>query len=132
MKDICRGTILHRFFTTTIPPKHKFFVVIGEDDSHYVGYFFVNSRVNQYVYRHQPMLDMQIMIKRSDYAFLAYDSYIGAHELNTISKSVLLSELTDGQTEIKGSLTAKDMDCLLKNARESDIFSQYEKDTYFN
>lgn len=38
-KAINRGDIYHRFFTTTIPPKDKFFVIIGEDEKNYVGYY---------------------------------------------------------------------------------------------
>ena len=131
MKGICRGTILHRMFETTIPPKAKFFVVVGEDTNRIVGYFFINSNINRYVQRQQLLLDMQMPIKRNDYPFLAYDSFIGAHELKTISKSTLAEELQSGNTTIKGRLTVVDMNRLLEAARSSDIFSQYEKDTYF-
>ena len=118
-------------FETTTPPKQKFFVVVGEDADCIVGYFFINSNINRYVQRQKLLFDMQMQIKRSNYPFLAYDSFIGAHELKTISKTTLSNELQSGETQIKGRLTDDDLNRLLDFARSSDIFSQYEKDTYF-
>ena len=131
MGDICRGTILHRLFQTTTPPKPKFFIVIGESETHIVGYFFINSNVNRFVQRNEAFFEMQMPIKRSDYPFLRYDSFVGAHELNMIDKSVLSTELGTGATTIKGRMKLEDVNRLLATARTSDLFSQYEKDTYF-
>lgn len=130
MKGICRGTILHRMFETTTPPKPKFFVIIGESETHVIGYFFINSNINNYVQRRK-FYDMQMPIKRNEYPFLKYDSFIGAHELNMIDKSLLAEELASGETSIKGCLNIEDMDRLLEAAKASDLFSPYEKDTYF-
>lgn len=130
MKGICRGTILHRMFETTTPPKPKFFVIIGESETHVIGYFFINSNINNYVQRRK-FYDMQMPIKRNKYSFLKYDSFIGAHELNMIDKSLLAEELASGETSIKGCLNIEDMDRLLEAAKASDLFSPYEKDTYF-
>lgn len=102
MKGICRGTILHRMFETTTPPKPKFFVIIGESETHVIGYFFINSNINNYVQRRK-FYDMQMPIKRNEYSFLKYDSFIGAHELNMIDKSLLAKELASGETSIKGA-----------------------------
>lgn len=132
MKDIVRrGTVLHRMFETTIPPKSKFFVVVGESETHLVGFFFVNSGINQYVQRNQAYFDMQMSIKQSIYQFLKYDSFIGAHELKMIDKSILMTELKTGKTTIKGYLTREDMEMLLNAVRNSQLFSKVEKDTFF-
>ena len=131
MKGICRGTILHRMFETTTPPKPKFFVIIGESETHVIGYFFINSNINNYVQRRKDFYDMQMPIKRNKYSFLKYDSFIGAHELNMIDKSLLAEELASGETSIKWCLNIEDMDRLLEAAKASDLFSPYEKDTYF-
>ena len=131
MKDICRGAILHRMFDTTTPPKPKFFVVIGENETHFIGYFFINSKINNYVQRKKDFYDMQMPIKRSEYTILKYDSFIAAHELNILDKSLLSEELISGETSIKGCLHAEDMNRLLEAAKTSDLFSPYEKETYF-
>lgn len=131
MKNVFRGAILHRWFSTTIPPKDKFFVIIGEDETRFVGYFFINSNINRFVQRCPAFFEMQMPIKQSDYPFLRYDSFIGAHELNMIDKSELMTELNTGATTLKGQMKLEDMDRLLAAARASELFSPYEKDTYF-
>ena len=131
MKGICRGAILHRMFETTIPPKPKFFVVIGESETHIIGYFFINSNINNYIRRETDVYNLQMPCKRSEYPFLSYDSFIAAHELNVLDKSLLSEELTSGKTSIKGCLNTEDMTRLIEAAKTSDLFSPYEKDTYF-
>lgn len=69
-KAINRGDIYHRFFITTIPPKDKFFVIIGEDEKNYVGYFFINSNIPRCVVQNEEKYSMQFPIKTSDYSFL--------------------------------------------------------------
>ena len=94
MKGICRGAILHRMFETTIPPKPKFFVVIGESETHIIGYFFINSNINNYIRREPDFYNMQMPIKRSEYPFLRYDSFIAAHEFTELDNPFLFEDLT--------------------------------------
>lgn len=65
---------------------------------------------------------MQMPIKRSEYPFLKYDSFIAAHELNILDKSLLSEELISGETSIKGCLHAEDMNRLLEAAKTLDLF----------
>lgn len=127
MKAAKRGDIFLRHFTSTKPPKDKFFVVIGEDESGLVGFFFINSNINQFVQRHKLMLDMQMPIKPENYGFLKYFSYVAGHELAYISKELLISELESGRMQMKGRLTETDLDMLLDAALESPLFSEHEK-----
>lgn len=90
MKAVRRGDIFHRFFNGTTPPKNKFFVVVGEDDEYYVGYFFINSNINSYVQRHEHMFNMQMPLYVSDYPFLQHTSFVAAHSLAKIAKRALL------------------------------------------
>lgn len=130
MRAICRGDIFHRFFDTTIPPKYKFFVVVGEDSKNYVGYFFINSNINQFVSRNKEMSDMQMPLKPENYPFLKYVSFIGGHQLAFLKKSELIEELSSGKTQIKGHVNDDDIQILLDAALESPLFSAKEKE-YF-
>lgn len=125
-----RGDIFHRYFSTTKPPKYKFFVIIGEDEDKYVGYFFINSNINDYIRRNDEMFNMQMPIKPNDYEFLDHLSFIDAHELSILKKSDLIKELSVGTTQMKGHLNADDLDRLLDAALVSPLFSEREKD-YF-
>lgn len=127
MIAVKRGDIFHRFFNTTIPPKWKFFVIVGEDRKNYVGYFFINSNINNYVFSREAMRDMQLPIKPSDYAFLDHVSFISGHSLSKLSKSELIEELSRGEAQFKGRMRPEDMKLLLNAALESPLYSDHEK-----
>lgn len=130
MKAVRRGDIFHRFFQTTTPPKPKFFVIVGEDENNYVGYFFINSNINRFVARNEEMNNMQFPIKPADYPFLDYQSFIAGHELATLPKSDLIAELSTGTTQLKGRMKPEDLEMLLNAASQSSLFSPKEK-SYF-
>ncbi len=127
MQAIRRGDIYHRHFTTTTPPKDKFFVVIGEDEGFYVGYFFINSNINDYAMRNDMMRAMQFPIKPSDYPFLAHLSFVAGHQLSKLPKGELLRELQSGKAQYKGRLSNDDLEMLLSAALGSPLFSEREK-----
>lgn len=131
MKAVRRGDIFHRYFTTTTPPKYKFFVIVGEDEDHYVGYFFINSNVNRFVATRKELADMQMPIKPTDYSFLTHVSFVDGHELSLLRKTELIEELSNGKTQMKGRMRPEDMDLLLNAALKSTLFSEKEKQTYF-
>ena len=131
MKSIGRGSILHRWFLSTTPPKNKFFVVIGEDENRIIGYFFINSNVSKFISRNSRYLEMQMHIKRSDYPFLSHDSFIDAHELKYLDKADIMAELQSGKTTHKGTLADEDMERLLASLRESALYSKHIKEKFF-
>lgn len=127
MGAIKRGDIYHRYFTTTKPPKYKFFVIVGEDEDSYVGYFFINSAINSAILRNQRMLDMQMPISPTTYPFLDHSSFIAGHQLSKIRKNDLIVELYEGTASYKGKMTKDDMSLLLKAALQSPLFSAKDK-----
>ena len=126
---ITRGTILCGHFDKIDHP--KFFVIIGENEKQFVGFFFINSDIHQSIRNKQAQFEMQMQIRKTDYDFLNYDSFIGADKINIISKAKLASDIVNGKTQIKGNITFQDMSMLIDAVRESKIFSEIEKDTFF-
>lgn len=74
---------------------------------------------------------MQYQLRKRDYPFLRYDSFLGANELQTRNVSVLTKSMQDGQTSIAGFLTEEDLTAVLEACRESDLFSAKEKRQFF-
>lgn len=130
MQAIRRGDIYHRFFTTTQPPKDKFFVIVGEDAKCYVGYFFINSNINAFVQRSEAMQNMQFPLKPSDYPFLSHLSFVAGHQLAKLPKDELLQELYSGEAQYKGRMSESDIELLLNAARNSPLFSEREKEFF--
>ena len=129
-KAINRGDIYHRFFTTTIPPKDKFFVIIGEDEKNYVGYFFINSNIPRCVVQNEEKYSMQFPIKTSDYSFLTHQSFIACYKLLKLCKTDLIEELHSGKTKFKGRILQEHMEMLLEAAIKSPVFSSKEKELF--
>ncbi|MEG1544017.1 MAG: hypothetical protein RR382_05770 [Tannerellaceae bacterium] len=127
---IHRGVILHSSLFDCID-HGKFFVVMGENEKELVGFFFINTDIHPFIKKQQTLLDMQFPIRRSDYSFLKYTSFIDCHQLTTFTKSNLISQIATKSAQVKGELTAEDLQLLLDAVRQSKLFSKAEKDSFF-
>lgn len=128
--SIRRGTVFHSTIFEEID-HGKFFVVIGENDNELVGFFFINSWVNDFIQRKPEMAKLQFPIAQSDYNFLSHNSFLNCSALTTIDKRKLSDSIASGETTIKGQLTNNDIDAILGKVRESKLFSKIEKETFF-
>lgn len=109
----------------------KFFAVVGVYDDYIAGFFFINSHIHPVIQSKPTHFAMQYQLRKKDYSFLRYDSFLGANELQTRPVSVLVKSMQDGQTSIVGQLTNEDLAAILNACRTSDLFSNKEKRQYF-
>lgn len=109
----------------------KFFAVVGVFEDYIAGFFFINSRIHPIVQSKPAHFAMQYLLRKKDYHFLRYDSFLGANELQTRPVSVLAESIQNGQTSIVGQLTDEDLAAVLEACRDSNLFSAKEKRQYF-
>lgn len=109
----------------------KFFAVMGVYEDRIAGFFFINSRIHPIVQRKPEQFAMQYQLRKEDYGFLRYDSFLGANELLIRPVSDLVKTMQNGQTSIVGQLTEKDLASVLEACRESKLFSAKEKRQFF-
>ncbi|MGM9774182.1 MAG: hypothetical protein ACI3Y2_03135 [Candidatus Egerieousia sp.] len=109
----------------------KFFAVIGIYEDRIAGFFFINSRIHPIIQAKPKMFAMQYLLRKNDYDFLRYDSFLGANELQTRLISVLIDSMQNGQTSIVGQLTEKDLSAVLEACRNSELFTAKEKRQFF-
>lgn len=109
----------------------KFFVVIGIYEDMIAGFFFINSRIHPIIMKKPAQLAMQYQLRKRDYDFLRYDSFLSACELQTRPLSVLVESMKNGQTSIVGRLTDNDLTSVLDACRSSDVFSPKQKRQFF-
>lgn len=129
--SIQRGTIIHSTIFENI--NHgKFFVVIGEQDNNLVGFFFINSWINQYIQRRPEMLELQVALSEDDYNFLTHNSFLDCSTLKTINKSYLAQSIANRTSTIKGILSKEELTVILKKVRNSSLFNEKIKDTFFS
>ena len=109
----------------------KFFAVVGVFEDYIAGFFFINSRIHPIVQSKPAHFAMQYLLRKKDYPFLRYDSFLGANELQTRLVNALAESMKNGQTSIVGQLTDEDLTTVLDACRKSGLFSAKEKRQYF-
>ena len=128
---IKRGSILHSREFEGID-HGKFFVIVGEDKDDLYGFFFINSNINPYLQKRPALYQMQIPLNQENYSeILTHNSFLDCHAITPISKKKLKNLFGVGKTQYKGELTADDLEIVMRTVRESDLFSDYEKETFF-
>lgn len=128
--SIKRGTVFHSTIFEQID-HGKFFVIIGENGNELVGFFFINSWVNEFIQRKPEMAKLQVALAQSDYGFLSHNSFLNCSSLITIDKVKLSRSIASGRTTIKGELSAADISRVLELVRGSKLYSRLERDTFF-
>ena len=104
----------------------KYFVVVGHDqDNGLIGSLLVNSNVNENVINTKILLDCQFPLKKNDYDFLYYDSYLDCSELFELNKIKILQN----GMEI-GELTLRDKMLVTEHLRDSEVISAKMKKRY--
>lgn len=109
----------------------KFFAVMGVYEDCIAGFFFINSRIHPIIESKPEHFAMQYQLRKKDYPFLRYDSFLSANEIQTRPVSALVKSMQDGRTSIVGQLTDEDLTVVLDACRNCDLFSAKEKRQYF-
>lgn len=122
---IDRGTILHSTMFENID-HGKFFVIIGVSEEHVAGFFFINSNINIHIEGKPEQMNMQYPMRKADYGFLRYDSFLSATKIEKIPRSRITETIATGITEIIGTMKQEHVEELLEKARESILFSKRE------
>ena len=128
--SIRRGTIFHSTIFEEID-HGKFFVVIGENDKELVGFFFINSWINDFIRQKPEMAKLQFPMSQAEYRFLSHGSFLNCSSLTTIDKRKLSESIVSGKTTIKGQLSREDVSTILGMVRASKLYSKFERETYF-
>lgn len=81
--------------------------------------------------RRPAQLAMQYQLRRRDYSFLRYDSFLCATVIQEIPVERLAASAASGETAHVGQLTAEDLAAVLEACRASDLFSNSTKRKYF-
>ena len=109
----------------------KFFAVMGVFEDRIAGFFFINSRIHPIFESKTEHFAMQYLLRKKDYPFLHYDSFLGANELQTRHISSLVMSMQAGQTSIVGQMTEEDLNAVLDACRNCKLFSAKEKRQFF-
>lgn len=125
-----RGSILHSDIFEDID-HGKFFAVMGVSGDMVVGFFFINSRIHPSIQKKPAQFAMQYPLRKQNYDFLKYDSFLSATEIIKLPVSRLTETIASGQTTFVGNLTEEDLTAILEACRTSDLFRPSDKRKFF-
>lgn len=129
-KDLIkRGAILHSE-TFDFVDHGKFFAIMGVSHGEVAGFFFINSGINKWIQGKEEMLVMQYPMRKADYGFLRYDSFLAAQELLKIPISKIESDMDNGHTVFKAQMKEEHVEEVLRMARHSKLFKPKDKKNF--
>lgn len=127
--NIQRGDILLSDFEGI--DHQKFFAVMGVSENHVCGFFFINSNINHFIYNKPELLNLQYPMRRQDYSFLRYDSFLSASSVKVRSVITLSEEIAKGTTRILGRMKEDHIREVIDMVWNSDVISRRDKELYF-
>lgn len=127
--NIQRGDILLSEFDGI--DHQKFFVVMGISENKMCGFFFINSNIHPAIFNKQEQLNMQYPLRRHDYSFLKYDSFLCASSVIERSVATISEGIKDGTTTVIGRMKEEHIEEVIKMVQASTIISARHKKMYF-
>lgn len=128
-KTIQRGDILLSDFEGI--DHQKFFAVMGVSEDRICGFFFINSNINHFIFNKPELLNLQYPMRRQDYSFLRYDSFLSASSVKVRSVVTLSEEIVKGTTKIIGRMKEEHIHEVVEMVLNSDVISKRDKELFF-
>lgn len=128
-KTIQRGDILLSDFEGI--DHQKFFAVMGVSEDRICGFFFINSNINHFIFNKPELLNLQYPMRKLDYSFLRYDSFLSASSVKVRSVATLSEEIVKGTTKIIGRMKEEHIHEVVEMVLNSDVISKRDKELFF-
>lgn len=127
---IVRGAILHSTMFKDID-HGKFFVIMGVSATHVAGFFFINSNIHPSLRNKPEQFAMQYPMRKADYTFLRYDSFLCATHIMRIERHRLAQSIQRGETCVLGNMHPAHIEELFERVKTSRLFSKRDIEDFF-
>jgi hypothetical protein len=121
------GSIILLNCPFTRPPKEKFLIVLGSNETN-CGVFVISSRIPTFAAARDDLTNSQVVVDAAQHAFLAYDSYADCSKVIIVSRDNILAQVKADLTRLKGPLSDDVRDRILKVVGESRILPLEDKE----
>lgn len=127
------GSIIFEHVTDTIPPKEKYYIVVGtSSDQLLLGTVYINSTINPQVFHTQRLRDLHIPISPSDNPFLSHDSFVDCSRINEKPVEKVTACLDSGNNKYGyyGGLDPRSLHEVLSTLQNAPTIKKAIKDKY--
>ncbi len=124
-KLLIPGCVIKAFVKDTNPPKIKYYIVLGKiNEGILLASFYINSNLNGIIMRSPVLSDLQHLIRKNNYSFLSYDSYVDCSKLNQHSFSEVLNQVKHNPVIVVGQITREDFNIVVEMMKRSPNISK--------
>ncbi len=110
----------------------KFFIVVGiAADKIFTCAVYINSEIHPALYRKQELLELQIPIKKVNYSFLKYDSFVCCSTPLYINSDNIFNWIKTGSCKVVDKLVSDDLTTITNTIVNSGLLSEEEIELYF-
>lgn len=110
----------------------KFFIVAGiAADKIFTCAVYINSEIHPSLFRKQELLELQIPIKKANYSFLKYDSFVCCSTPLYINSDTIFNWIEKKSCRVVDKLTIDDLTIIINALTNSGLLSEEEIELYF-
>ncbi len=110
----------------------KFFIITGiAADKIFACAVYINSEIHPSLYRKQELLELQIPIRKNNYNFLSYDSFVCCSTPLYINSDNIFDWIETGSCKVVAKLVPDDLTTITNAIINSGLLSEEEIELYF-
>lgn len=110
----------------------KFFIIAGiAADKIFTCAVYINSEIHPSLFRKQELLELQIPIKKANYPFLKYDSFICCSTTLYINSTNIFNWIENKSCKVIDKLTTNDLTTITNTIINSGLLTEEEIELYF-
>lgn len=110
----------------------KFFIIAGiAADKIFTCAVYINSEIHPSLFRKQELLELQIPIKKANYPFLKYDSFVCCSTTLYINSTNIFNWIENKSYKVIDKLTTNDLTTITNTIINSGLLTEEEIELYF-
>jgi hypothetical protein len=114
------GSVVKFEVPDTIPPKIKYFIILGADgDNIMVATVFINSHINPNIFTSEKLKKLHYKLEVVNYNFLEYDSYVDCSDVRERKIENIKNEILNNPAVHQGDLLREDFTNIRKIIKET-------------
>lgn len=123
------GSVIYEFVTDTIPPKKKFYIIVGRtSDNLLLSTVYINSNIYEKRFPTEELKKLHVKISASNNTFLDYDSYVDCSRMQQKKYDNVKKCVDDGgEFGYYNSLIPEELQEIISTIKSAPTINNYTK-----
>lgn len=130
-RNIQIGSVIRHFAKDTIPPKIKYFIVVGfADDQILLGTVFINTNINSNLFKTEYLKGLHVPLDSAIHDFIEHDSFIDCSTIRERSIQEMKQLLESDPESFKGTVSDTLLETICQTIKTATTISTKQKRKY--